>query len=149
MNGGTGKTMVLAVCLGVAVSSPAQIYQHVDEHGVVHFSDTAPAAADYQVIDRADLDASTNMMPGLPLPDSTQRRAAKEARAQLRASRTAALRRARHARDVGAVRCDQYRSQLDGIQGRLRAGYRVDEGNRLRAQRRELMAVVARECRAR
>lgn len=139
----------LAFGLGGAGSCLAQIYQHVDEHGVVHFSDAAPAAEGYQVIDQAELDASTTTVPGWALPDATQERAKEESRERARASRTEALRRAQQARDAGVARCHGYRSRLDGIRRQLRAGYRIDEGNRLRAQRREIMTAVVRECRSR
>ena len=139
------NAVLLAGCLGIAGSTAAQIYRHVDEEGVVHFSD-APVAQDSHVVDQADLDALTTIVPQTELPDAAQQRAAEKARVQARASRTAAQRRAQKVREADAARCDGYRDRLDRVQSRLRAGYQIDEGNRLRAQRRELMSLLVREC---
>jgi hypothetical protein len=143
-----GKATLLTVCLGALGSSAAQIYRHMDEHGVVHFSH-APVAQDSEIVDQDDLDALMTIVPRTELLDATPQRAAEKARVQTRASRTAAHRRAQKVRDGDAARCDGYRSRIDRVQSRLRAGYRIDEGNRLRAERRQLMSLMGRECKGR
>ena len=43
--------------------------------------------------------------------------------------------------------CDQWQSQLDKVNARLRAGYSNDQGNKLRKGRRELQTRLYRRCR--
>ncbi|WP_165857012.1 hypothetical protein [Marinobacter sp. JSM 1782161] len=55
---------------------------------------------------------------------------------------------AREKREAEALerRCEQLNQRLDYIQDRLRSGYTVSEGNRLRADRRELSQEYASTC---
>lgn len=140
------RTSLLLV-LGTSLPSWPQIYRHVDEHGVVHFSDAPPALNDFHVIEQSELDAMTTTVPGTRLPSAADRRQDEMARQQLRAARVSAQRRLQAAEDATAARCTGYRDQLDTIQRRLRTGYGIEEGNRLRERRREIRALMARECR--
>lgn len=149
MSEGIGKAMLLAICLGITGSTAAQIYRHVDEHGVVHFSDTAPDTEDYQVIGQAELEAATTTVPGTRLPNPVRQQGAERPRVQAGAPRTAPPRSAQGTRDANVAVCDGHRTRLAAIQQRLRAGYGIQEGNYLRAERRELNALIARECRGR
>ena len=144
------KSACLVFAMLVVAFSPAswaQIYRHVDEDGVVRFSDTPPALEDFRVIEQAELDAITTTVPGGPLPSAADRRRSEEAQQRNRAARASSQRRLQASRDARLARCDGYQARLEAIQRRLRAGYRVEEGTRLRERRRETRAVMARECR--
>jgi len=139
--------LAMLLVIGISPALRAQIYQHVDEHGVVHFSDTPAAGDDFRVIEQSDLDAITTTVPGTPLPSAADQQRDEVARQRARAARASSQQRLRAAEDAQSARCAGYSDQLDAIQSRLRAGYRVEEGNRLRERRRETRALMARECR--
>lgn len=53
---------------------------------------------------------------------------------------------AAEARQASPQQCARWEQQLQQVQSRLRAGYRNQEGNRLREQRRQLRQKLAGEC---
>ncbi|MCC5888857.1 MAG: DUF4124 domain-containing protein [Gammaproteobacteria bacterium] len=143
------RVAAMLMVIGTGTASWAQIYQHVDQHGVVHFSDSPPARDDYRVIEQSELDAITTTVPGTPLPSAADQRRDEVARQRARAARAASLQRLQAAEDAQSARCDGYQARLDAIQSQLRSGYRVEEGNRLREARREIRVLMGRECHGR
>lgn len=140
--------LLIAGCL---LSAPihAQIYRHVDEHGVVHFSDEPPDRDAFEVIDQADLDAATTTIQSAPVPDTEDRARLEQERDRRSAAQAQAAEQRRAAQDAHEAQCAGYEMRLEQIQQRLRAGYSAAEGNRLRAERRELRTRHGRECHGR
>ncbi len=145
----TLRVAAMLMVVGMGPTSWAQIYQHVDEHGVVHFSDSPPAQDDHRIIEQSDLDAITTTVPGTPLPSNADRRREEVARQRTRTVQTSSLQRIQAEQTAQSNRCDSYQARLEAIQSRLRAGYGIQEGNRLREERRELRVLMGRECHGR
>ncbi|MCC5874513.1 MAG: DUF4124 domain-containing protein [Gammaproteobacteria bacterium] len=143
------RIIAMLVVAGIGTPSWAQIYQYVDEHGVVHFSDSPPAQDNHRIIEQADLDAITTTVPGTPLPSAADQRRDEVARQRNRAAQTSSLQRLQAEQAAQSNRCDSYQARLDTIQSRLRAGYGIQEGNRLREARREIRVLMGRECHGR
>ncbi|TVS12730.1 MAG: DUF4124 domain-containing protein [Gammaproteobacteria bacterium] len=137
--------LLIASCL-LAAPVHAQIYRHVDEHGVVHFSDEPPDQDTFDVIDQADLDAATTTIQSAPPPEARDQVRLEQERARRSSVQAQAAERRRAEQAAHEARCAGYESRLEAIQARLRAGYSVAEGNRLRAERRDLRARHGREC---
>lgn len=124
----------------------AQIYTWTDENGSVHFTDEPPVN---QPVDQVELRQHNT----LPMTENVRRqqRALRESSSTSpdphpRSSRREADRKAlRQERE--RAKCNAYREKIKHTDSRLRAGsYSVSQGNRLRAQRRELQGKLAWEC---
>ena len=141
---------LLGLLLCWLVSAPlellaSEIYTWVDEHGVTHFTDQRPSAQRHEVIRTEALESLVidNPRPAQP-PPPARPSAAEQTRAAAAASR--ARRQRAEAEERLAAQCQATRDQLEQIQARLRAGYGVTEGNRLRQQRRELRSRLHSDC---
>jgi len=135
--------MLAAVSLIVCVCTMAraEVYTWTDSRGVSHFSDQPPDAISHRQIQPdapVTLPMSENLHQGKRI--SGIREEVRELLAETGDSGSAKV----TARDSGT--CAGYRSKLENIQSRLRAGYSNDEGNRLRRQRRDLSQRISREC---
>ncbi len=132
----------VSVLLCIAAMARAEVYTWTDRHGVIHFSDQPPDTIPHQQIQPGapvTLPMSENLRQGRRI--SGIRKDVQALLAEPGGARSSSVREAPDSKV-----CAGYRSQLDKVQSRLRAGYSNEEGNRLRRQRRELSQRISREC---
>jgi hypothetical protein len=136
--------LVLSFILAPVAS--AEVYTWMDSRGVAHFSDYPPGEIPHkqlQVPPPVTVPMSENLRQGKRVsgirkdvegllapsrPEGSGMTAKEKADAQLEKT------------------CVTYRSKLERIQSKLRAGYSNDRGNTLRRQRRTLSQKLSREC---
>jgi len=139
--------LVMPALLALSTASAAEVYKWTDQNGVVHYGDTAPPRQTleqfrfdgYSEIDmRGNIRASESVSEG--------RRALNERFHSGRSEDEERDRKAEKARRREA-HCQALVERIDWIDSRLRAGgYSVNQGNRLRAERRELSGKRAWDC---
>jgi hypothetical protein len=140
--------MMAALVLSFFIASVAnaEVYTWIDSRGVAHFSDYPPGEIPHkqlQVQAPVTVPMSENLRQGKRVsgirkdvegllasgrPEGSGITAKEKADAQLEKT------------------CATYRSKLERIQSKLRAGYSNDRGNALRQQRRTLSQRLSREC---
>ncbi|WP_336365900.1 DUF4124 domain-containing protein [Marinobacter sp. C2H3] len=145
------RTLAPAVfCLLFSPAALSAIYQWTDASGAVHFSDQPPRPGSGQAAVPATA-IELNAPSVVPMSDnlgqsrrvSATRRSVEGLLARPKGTgRTSAG----PSREAQQATCDGYRKRLARIQSRLRAGYSVSQGNRLRQQRREASQAYSREC---
>lgn len=119
-----------------------QLYRWVDSDGVTHFSDSPPKA-----------DGTPSRIPrsntSIPIRSNnyeSQRSLNQINRVTSQPRRNKSSRSSESTGSNQAV-CESYRKRIASIDSRLRAGgYSVSQGNRLRAERREVSGKRSREC---
>lgn len=143
--------MAVAILL-VVFSAPAlaDIYTWTDPRGVVHFTDTPRSGRPSEPVEV--------MAPvTLPMAENLQQhRRISGIREQVRDALDSDRKQPsarKHRKRSGAKQvarqkkvCDRYRQKLARIQSKLRSGYGIREGNRLRRQRRDLNRSLSWEC---
>lgn len=144
---------VIMLCAFVSPAS-ADYYKWTDENGVTHFSDEPPGPDGKPVrpngttvIPMRDnirtqkrVEQINNPQPAPPRVKPATTRAA-DSKTQWEKQQKLRERKRQQ------VRCQNYEDRISWIDSRLRAGgYSVDQGNRLRAERRELSKKLAWEC---
>ena len=136
----------LVLSFFLSQSASAEVYTWIDSRGVAHFSDYPPGEIPHRLIrveEPTTMPMSENLEQGERVsdirrevddllasgrPDGPDNSARDRARAKLEKT------------------CAGYRSKLERIQSKLRAGYNNDRGNALRQQRRTLSQKLSREC---
>ena len=129
------RVLLTLALLLLGNATTAAVYRCTGFNGEPLFSD-APCMADGSASAYSALSVSGPGRPVQATAGSVQSRPVARARSS-RSRRTAKPER----------RCEDIARQLDGIQGRLRAGYRVREGERLKKRRRVLEQEHFRKCR--
>ena len=129
-----------------AAVAHADVYTWIDSQGVAHFSDYPPGEIPHQQIQvraPATVPMSENLRQGKRITDI--RKDVEGLLASDRSGNTSSS-----AKEKAEARlekdCLKYRSKLERIQSRLRAGYSNDRGNSLRQQRRTISQKLSREC---
>ncbi|TYC57403.1 DUF4124 domain-containing protein [Marinobacter sp. BW6] len=124
----------------------ADVYTWIDSRGVAHYSDYPPGEIPHkQVQVRAPVTVpmSENLRQGKRVSGIR-----KEVEGLLASGRPGGSgMTAKEKADAELEKtCATYRSKLDLVQSKLRAGYSNDRGNALRQQRRTLSQKLSREC---
>jgi hypothetical protein len=148
------RLVVMAILLVFAVSTSADYYKWTDEHGVIQFSDQPPGPNGKPV--------RPNGTTVIPMRENirTQKRVQ-----QIKNPKPVLLKIAPASTRVvesnsqwekekklreekrQQLQCKNYKERISWIDSRLRAGgYSVDQGNRLRGERREVSSKLAWEC---
>jgi hypothetical protein len=137
--------VVIALAFTPSVSQATKLYKWVDENGVTHFSDEQPETGAQRV--------TPSGMSVIPMRENirTQRNVENINRSTStqRQSNTSSSANREKEREKARVQkqCSWYEQRIKWIDNRLRAGgYSVSEGNRLRAERRELSRKRSWEC---
>lgn len=124
----------------------ADVYTWIDSRGVAHFSDYPPGEIPHKQIQiqaPVTVPMSENLRQGERV--SGIRRDVEGLLASSRPGSSGVT--AKEKADAKLEKtCATYRSKLDRIQSKLRAGYSNDRGNTLRQQRRTLSQKLSREC---
>lgn len=136
--------LVLSLFLTSAVS--AEVYTWIDSRGVAHFSDYPPGEIPHKQLDvqaPVTVPMSENLGQGKRVSGIRKEVEGLLASGRPRGSGATAKEKA----DAELEKtCATYRSKLERIQSKLRAGYSNDRGNSLRQQRRTLSQKLSREC---
>lgn len=126
----------------------AQVYKWTDENGVVHYGDERPNAShqQFQFKGYSEIQMQDNIRAreAIAGPQRTpSRQPARQNAAEEQYQNLAEQQEAQRKRAM----CQSYRERIKWIDSRLRAGgYSVGQGNRLRAERRELHGKLAWGC---
>ncbi|NVD34786.1 DUF4124 domain-containing protein [Marinobacter lutaoensis] len=135
---------LLLSCLLLPGTAQSEVYRWIDSRGSVHFSDRPPG--------RSHQTVTLSPTVTVPMADNLEAsRRVTETRQDVSRLLSDGDRPGRPDRPAVADEpepdpCDGYRRKLEQVQAQLRAGYRNDRGNRLRARRRELSQAYSREC---
>ncbi|MBC7183979.1 MAG: DUF4124 domain-containing protein [Marinobacter sp.] len=124
----------------------AEVYTWIDSSGVAHFSDYPPGKIPHQQVQLqapVTVPMSENLRQGERV--SGIRRDVEGLLASDRPADSGMTAKDKADAELEKT-CASYRSKLDRIQSRLRAGYSNDRGNSLRQQRRKLSQKLSREC---
>ncbi|PTB94690.1 DUF4124 domain-containing protein [Marinobacter sp. B9-2] len=124
----------------------AEVYTWIDSRGVAHFSDYPPGEIPHKLLEvqaPVTVPMSENLRQGKRVSGIR-----KDVEGLLASSRPGGSgMTAKEKADAKLEKtCATYRSKLDRIQSKLRAGYSNDRGNTLRQQRRTLSQKLSREC---
>ncbi|MGM0570925.1 DUF4124 domain-containing protein [Marinobacter sp.] len=137
---------VMAILLVPSFPVDAQVYKWTDPDGVVHYGDTAPAQQAHESF-RFEGYSEVEMHENIRASDAVSR-----GRRQLNARNRSARNSGKTRRDGDdarkrEARCQTLVERIEWIDSRLRAGgYSVNQGNRLRAERRDLSGKRAWQC---
>lgn len=136
----------LVLSFFLASMANAEVYTWIDSRGVEHFSDYPPGEIPHKQLDvqaPVTVPMSENLRQGERVSGIRRDVEGLLASGRPGASRITAKEKA----DAELEKtCAKYRSKLERIQSRLRAGYSNDRGNSLRQQRRTLSQKLSREC---
>ena len=136
----------LVLTLFLVQVASAEVYTWIDSGGVAHFSDYPPGKIPHQQI---QLEAPVTVPMSENLEQSERISGIREEVHGLLASdrpKSVESRARERAEARHEQTCARYRSKLERIQSKLRAGYSNDRGNALRQQRRTLSRKLSREC---
>lgn len=147
------RLVVVAVLLVFAAPSLAEYYRWTDEHGVTHFSDGPPGPDGKPVRPNGTsvIPMRENIRTQRQVEQINNRRpvrpdSPKVKRVEASASQWDKEQRLREEKRLQLL-CKNYEERIDWIDSRLRAGgYSVGQGNRLRAERRDISNKRAWEC---
>lgn len=117
----TGLLAMMPLC--AAAESPV-LYQWTDQWGKRHISDRKPLQDEFKVLD-------PNTLPAIQRIPSVQSKP-KSAVSQRKSRPSRKVKKKRRKK----VDCSKYEKRLEGIQEKLRRGYREPQGNKLRLKRR-------------
>jgi hypothetical protein len=136
----------LVLSFFIASVAYAEVYTWIDSRGVAHFSDYPPGEIPHkqlQVQAPVTVPMSENLRQGKRV--SGIRKDVESLLASGRPGGSGIT--AKEKADAQLEKtCATYRSTLERIQSKLRAGYSNDRGNALRQQRRTLSQKLSREC---
>lgn len=136
----------LVLSFFIASVANAEVYTWIDRRGVAHFSDYPPGEIPHkqvQVQAPVTVPMSENLRQGKRV--SGIRKDVEGLLASGRPEGSGITAKEKADAELEKT-CATYRSKLDRIQSRLRAGYSNDRGNALRQQRRTLSQKLSREC---
>lgn len=136
----------LVLSFFLASVANAEVYTWIDSSGVAHFSDYPPGKIPHkqlQVQAPVTVPMSENLRQGKRV--SGIRRDVEGLLASGRPGGSGTTPREKAHAELEKT-CATYRSKLERIQSKLRAGYSNDRGNALRQQRRTLSQKLSREC---
>lgn len=136
----------LVLSFFLASLANAEVYTWIDSRGVAHFSDYPPGEIPHkqlQVQAPVTMPMSENLRQGKRVSGIR-----KDVEGLLASGRPGGSGiSAKEKADAELEKtCATYRSKLERIQSRLRAGYSNDRGNALRQRRRTLSQKLSREC---
>ncbi|PPI82669.1 DUF4124 domain-containing protein [Marinobacter maroccanus] len=136
----------LVLSFFLASVANAEVYTWIDSRGVAHFSDYPPGEIPHkqlQVQAPVTVPMSENLKQGKRVSGIREDVEGLLASGRPGGSGISAKEKA----DARLEKtCATYRSKLERIQSKLRAGYSNDRGNTLRQQRRTLSQKLSREC---
>lgn len=124
----------------------AEVYTWIDGSGVAHFSDFPPGRIPHEQVQLKSpvtVPMSENLRQGRRV--SGIREDVDDLLASGRPADSVAGAKEKADAELEKT-CATYRSKLERIQSKLRAGYSNDRGNTLRQQRRALSQKLSREC---
>jgi len=136
----------LVLSFFLASLANAEVYTWIDSRGVAHFSDYPPGEIPHkqlQVNAPVTVPMSENLRQGKRVSGIRKDVEGLLASGRPGGSGMTAQEKADAEREKT---CATYRSKLERIQSKLRAGYSNDRGNALRQQRRTLSQKLSREC---
>ena len=139
--------LVMQALLALPSASGAEVYKWTDEEGVVHYSDAAPAEQVHQAF-RFEGYSEIEMRGNISAAESVARgRRELQARTHPGNGNDKKKRRKEIEAREHEAHCQALVERIERINSRLRAGgYSVNQGNRLRAERRELSGKRAWDC---
>lgn len=133
------------ILLALSAFTNAEVYKWTDENGVVHYGDERPGQDHprFRFEGYSEIDMSDN----IPASEAISREWRDAQGSEPEKKQSKQRNRAEQEAGKVAARCQSYVDRIDWIDSRLRAGgYSVSQGNRLRAERRELSGKRAWEC---
>lgn len=142
-----GRLFIPIILLAFSACASAQVYKWTDESGVVHYGDEQPGQSHQRVRFEgySEIDMSDNIRASETI--SRERRASQDGEPEKKRSKQHDQAQREAEAEKVAATCQSYIDRIDWIDSRLRAGgYSVKQGNRLRAERRELSGKRAWEC---
>lgn len=150
----TCRIMLCGFSIGFADIALAEIYKGQDLNGNVWYSDRSPKGVTESIEVGATLpplnvvvrprSGDLNVKPHRKSRDTVKSTPAAKRRQTAKRKHTA---KKSHRHAIAGTHCKRYETALRKIQARLRAGYKVPQGNKLRARRRELKEYLYAECR--
>lgn len=141
-----GMMAGLVLSFFLASLANAEVYTWIDSRGVAHFSDYPPGEISHrqvQIPAPVTVPMSENLGQGRRV--SGIRKGIEDLLASGRPGGSEMTAKEKAEVELEKI-CATYRSKLERIQSRLRAGYSNDRGNALRQQRRTLSKKLSREC---
>ncbi|SET82779.1 protein of unknown function [Marinobacter segnicrescens] len=139
--------LMLAILLVISFPANAQVYKWTDPDGVVHYGDTAPAQQAHEPF-RFEGYSEIDMRGNIRASEAVSR-GRRELRARTGSGKGNGRKVSKGESDAQKreAQCQSLVERIEWIDSRLRAGgYSVNQGNRLRAERRELSGKRAWEC---